>query len=503
MTYDINKLKLKRIGINTYKEAILYLRHDSKVCRSEGFEAPARIQITHKNGSLIATLNTVETSVLRHFEAGLSNYAWETLNAMEGDEIFVSHPKLPQSVEYIRSKIYGHELNSSEIHTIINDLVTGSLSDIQVSAFLAASGNGRLNKTEIKYLTQAMVDIGERISWPDAIVADKHCVGGLPGNRTSLIVVPIVSAFGLTIPKTSSRGITSPAGTADTMEVLAPVELNLKAMRRVVEQENGCIVWGGSVALSPADDILIRIERALVLDSEGQMVASILSKKIAAGSTNVVIDIPVGPTVKVRTLQMAEQLKGYLESIGSELGVEIKAIFSDGLQPVGRGIGPALEARDVINVLQCNDDAPQDLRERGLTLAGTILEFSPNVAKGSGKKLATDILDSGQAWKKFQAICNAQGGLFEPPTARYTIPICAKRAGVITMIDNRQIARVAKLAGAPQSKAAGIDLLTPLGTLVEKDQPLFILHADSPGELEYARNYLERGVEIFQIQEKS
>lgn len=498
----IDKLQLKRIGINTYKEAVLYLRDDSEICRSEGFEAQARIQVAHKNGTILATLNTVETTVLRHNEASLSNYAWDTLDAKDGDIIQVSHPKLPESVKYIRSKIYGHELSTLEIRTIIQDLVSGSLSDIQVSAFLAASGNGRLNYNEIRDLTQSMVDIGERISWPNAVVADKHCVGGLPGNRTSLIVVPIVAAFGLTIPKTSSRGITSPAGTADTMEVLAPVELNLDSMRKVVEKENGCIVWGGSVALSPADDILICIERALVLDSEGQMVASILSKKIAAGSTNVVIDIPVGPTAKVRSIEMAQQLKKYLESIGHELGIQAQVVFTDGLQPVGRGVGPALEAKDVLSVLQGDPNASQALRDRALMLAGIILEFSPNVKKGQGIELATAILNSGQAWKKFQAICEAQGGLFDPPTAKYTYPVCSNLRGVVTAIDNRHIARIAKLAGAPQSKAAGIELLAPLGTLIEKGQPLFILHSDSPGELEYAKNYLACENEIFHIREQ-
>ena len=146
-----------------------------------------------------------------------------------------------------------------------------------------------------------MVKTGKILTWPSDLIVDKHCVGGLPGNRTTLIVVPIVAAFGLMIPKTSSRAITSPAGTADTMEVFAPVNLDIKTMRKVVEQENGCIVWGGSVSLSPADDLLIRIERPMDLDSEGQLVASILSKKIAAGSNHLVIDIPIGSTAKIRT----------------------------------------------------------------------------------------------------------------------------------------------------------------------------------------------------------
>lgn len=494
-------LYLKLLGINTYKEAVVYMRDDCHVCRSEGFEAQARIQVVHKNRTILATLNTIETELLKHDEASLSKFAWDLLQAKDGDEIQVFHPKHPESLEFIRAKIYGHELKSNEIQTIVNDLVTGVLSDIQVSAFLAASGDGRLSKQEISFLTKSMIDVGARITWSSPLVVDKHCVGGLPGNRTSLIVVPIVTAFGLTMPKTSSRAITSPAGTADTMEVLAPVELDIKHMRQVVERENGCIVWGGSVALSPADDILIRIERALLLDSEGQLVASILSKKIAAGSTDILIDIPIGPTAKVRSIETALLLKDYLESIGKELGVNLCTLFTDGAQPIGRGIGPALEAKDVLKVLGNDKDAPLALRERALTLAGLVLEFSPNVVKGTGKQIAQKILESGQAWKKFQAICRAQGGMKEPPLAAYTHVVTSDKQGKVLAIDNRYIAQLAKLAGAPKSKAAGVELLTPIGTQIEMQQPLFIIHSQTRGELDYAIHYLSLGHQIMKIEE--
>ncbi|MBI2791800.1 MAG: thymidine phosphorylase family protein [Gammaproteobacteria bacterium] len=494
-------LHLKKLGINTYKEAVIYMREDCHICRSEGFEAQARIQIAHKNQSVLATLNTIETDLLKPNEASLSKYAWDLLNAKEGDEIQISHPKPLISLDYIRAKIYGHELNENEIDAIVKDVVDGSLSDIHISAFLAASSGNRLNKKEILRLTQSMIDVGTRLAWPSKLVVDKHCVGGLPGNRTSIIVVPIVTAFGLIMPKTSSRAITSPAGTADTMEVIAPVDLDLATMRKVVERENGCIIWGGSVALSPADDILIRIERALDLDSEGQLVASILSKKIAAGSSHIVLDIPVGPTAKVRTLEAAKILQDYLEIIGKELGVEVRGIFTDGSQPVGRGIGPALEAKDVLAVLQGDKHAPQDLRERALTLAGLVLEFSPKVKTGAGKQLAQDILDSGQAWKKFQAICSAQGGIFEPPSAQHTYIVRSISQGKIEAVDNRYLTRIAKLAGAPKSKAAGVEFLTPIGTEVISEQPLFVIHSETKGELEYAVNFLEQGHQFIQIKE--
>ncbi|MFT6332600.1 MAG: thymidine phosphorylase [Lentimonas sp.] len=496
-------LHLRRLGINTYKEAVIYMRQDCHICKSEGFEIRSRLRVTLNKRSIIATLNTIDSDLLEHDKASLSEYAWDLLAASEGDKITVSHAKPVDSLSFMRSKIYGNKLSGEQINAIIKDITKGRYSDIQISSFLTACSGGRMEKDEIVNLTKAMVDAGDSLSWNSDIVVDKHCVGGLPGNRTTPIIVAIVAAFGLTMPKTSSRAITSPAGTADTMEVLAPVKISISTMRAVVDKENGCIVWGGSVSLSPADDVLIRVEKALDLDSEGQLIASILSKKIAAGSTHVLIDIPIGPTAKVRSQEMANMLKYYLESVGKSLKIIVKTIFSDGTQPVGRGIGPALEARDIISVLKCDQNAPQDLRERAITLAGNIIEFSPDVKMGQGNSIATEILDNGRAWEKFQAICKAQGGLREIPQAKYTYPYKAAMSGTVSGIDNRRIALIAKLAGAPNEKTAGVDLKAFVKDKVKKGDVLFTIHANSKGELDYVLNHLnENNIEVIKIKEE-
>jgi thymidine phosphorylase len=255
-------------------------------------------------------------------------------------------------------------------------------------------------------------------------------------------------------------------------------------------------VWGGTARLSPADDALIRVERPLDLDSAGQLVASVLSKKGAAGATHVVIDIPVGPTAKVRSFAAAQALSGNFCAVGSEIGVQVLPVLTDGTQPVGYGIGPALEARDALAVLQGNPDSPKDLRERSLLLAGHILELSGTVQAGGGQGLARDILNDGRAWRKFQAICQAQGGMRKPPVAPFTRPFCAARAGRVLQIDNRRLARVAKLAGAPRAPSAGLLLHVRVGQALSRGDPLFTLHAEAPGELEYALAYAASGDEI-------
>lgn len=500
MSQNDLRLKLIPLGINTYTEPVIYMREDCDLCKSEGFAAQARVNVTLNGKSMIATLNTVESDLLRHNEASLSTYAWHFLNANENDKVTISHPKPLESVSFIRSKVYGNELKTNEINQIISDLMAGLLSDIDVTMFLSGAAGKGLNVRETLDLTRAMLNTGDILQWPSKMIVDKHCVGGLPGNRTTLIVVPIVAAFGLMIPKTSSRAITSPAGTADVMEVFAPVNLTVSEMRRVVERENGCIAWGGSVSLSPADDLLVRIERAMDLDSEGQLVASILSKKIAAGSNHLVIDMPIGTTAKVRNVQQAELIKTLLEKVAYEFDIKIHVMMTDGTQPVGRGIGPTLEAQDVMAVLSNANDAPYDLRDRSLMLAGHIIEFAPNVTPGTGRAIAKTLLDSGEALNKFISICEAQGGMAEIPRAEYTCTIKSFQAGRVVNIDNRHLARLAKLAGAPNYKTSGVEMHVRINTYVERGQPLFTIHAETEGLLSYAQSYLEQGHPIIYVE---
>jgi len=492
-----NPLIARRLGIDTHNEAVIFLREDSHIVRAEGFAAHARVRVTNGRNSIIATLFHVNSAILHRNEAGLSEAAWKLLKLDGGGNVRVSHPVPLESLSMVRGKVYGRRLDAASLNTIVGDVTAGRYSGIHLSSFITACAARPLDRGETTGLTRAMVQAGERLTWQAHPVVDKHCVGGLPGNRTTPIVVSIVTACGLTMPKTSSRAITSPAGTADTMEVLAPVDLDLATMRRVVEQEGGCIVWGGAVRLSPADDILISVERALDLDSEGQLIASVLSKKIAAGSSHVVLDVPVGPTAKVRNLDDARSVAQGLIEVAQAFGLKAKPVFTDGTQPVGRRIGPALEARDVLAVLDNAADAPHDLRERAVLLAGTLLELAGKAPEDAGRSLADSTLASGAAAAKFRRICEAQGGLRTPPVSSHRHEITSHSAGRVVAVDNRRLARVAKLAGAPEAKAAGVALHVALGDEIERGHPLYTIHAETPGELDYALEYAAANPDIY------
>ena len=495
-------LSLVPSGIDTYRQPVVYMHEDCHICRSEGFAAQTRVRIDLKDRWIIATRNVVGRGAwLAVDQAALSVSAWAALGAEIGDEAAFSHPEPPASASMIRAKAYGERLDRAGFATIVRDTLDSRLSDLDLAAFVTACAGDRLNEAETVALTRAMKEAGQTLDWGQHTVLDKHCVGGLPGNRTTPIVVAIVAAAGHLIPKTSSRAITSPAGTADTMEVMAPVALDAAALRRVVEAEGGCLVWGGGLALSPADDHFIRVERPLDFDSTGQLVASVLSKKAAAGATHVLIDMPVGPTAKVRSAGAAEALGIRLSSVGKALGLNLALHISDGVAPVGRGMGPALEAMDVLAVLRRAPDAPVDLRARALDLAGHLLDLAPDAVVGQGRDRAQALLDSGAAEAKFMAICAAQGGFRKPGTAAQQIEIRAPHAGQLTAIDNRRIARIAKLAGAPRQKNAGIRLLVRIGDWVDKGQPLYELHAETPGELAYALAYAESQTGVLTLSE--
>lgn len=495
-----NILQVKSLGIDTYREHIIFIRSDSHICRSEGFTALTRLIVTYGDKNIIATLDMVNSDMLHHFEIGLSEMALKQLGVKNGDQVSISHLKPIESLREVRTKMYNKKIDEQAYRSIINDIANGLYSDIELAAFIAASAGDNLDLEEIIWLTKAMIDSGSKLKWEEKIILDKHCIGGLPGNRVTPIVVSIVAATGLVIPKTSSRAITSPAGTADAVETMTPVALSLEQIKQVVDQENGCLAWGGSVKLSPADDILITVERALDIDSLGQMIASVLSKKAAAGSTHVIIEIPVGQTAKVRTGEEALKLQHYFKAVGDAIGLRVESLITDGSQPIGRGIGPALEAMDVLAVLRNQQNAPQDLKTRAILIAGALLELSTKFPKGHGQRVAKEILESGRALTKFQRICIAQGGFIEPKPAKYQVEIKSEKRGTVMAIDNRRLAKIAKLAGAPYYPSAGIYFISPIGTQVEKGQTLFTIHSEAEGELNYTVDYLKSADHIIQIE---
>ncbi|MFX1577622.1 MAG: AMP phosphorylase [Promethearchaeota archaeon] len=425
------------------------------------------------------------TSLVDQGKVGILNEVQRELNVKEGDFVEVTSDVKPTSIKAIRKKVEGFSLDSEEIKAIVEDLVTGRLLDIDIAAFLVSEQIRGLSLEETVHLTRAIAEEGERLDF-GANVFDKHSIGGVPGNKVSLIIVPIVAAAGLLIPKTSSRAITSPSGTADTMEVLADVEFTVDELQKIIETAKAAIVWGGSLNLAPADDLFIQIEHPLQLDPRPQMIASIMAKKLSTGIQYLVLDIPTGEGCKVTTMEEARKLSHDFITVGNELGINIHCAMTYGSQPVGHAIGPALEAKEALETLM--GGGPTSLIEKSTGLAGILLEMGGLAARGGGRKMAKDILVSGKALEKMREIIEAQNGKpdIKPediPIGSHTHNLCAPSDGYVATLHNRALVRIARAAGTPKIHSAGLYLHAKVGTRVKEGDSVLTIHAETESKL--------------------
>lgn len=477
-------LKARKIPIKVGQKYILVL--NERTAHMLDVHPGDRLSVQNGSKRITCIVDITENGDIKDNEAGLYIETWNTLKADHGDKMFVTLAEKPAANMYIRQKLDGKELTRAEIDTIVQDIVTDALSDVEMTYFVSACYINGLSDRETTDLTKSIVEHGNRIKLNKKIVADKHCIGGVPGNRTTMIVIPIIAAAGITIPKTSSRAITSPSGTADTMEVMCNVTNNAAKLRKILDKVGAFISWGGGVDLAAADDKLIRVRHPMSLDPKGMMLASIMAKKYAVGSTHVLIDIPYGPQVKTRTLVQANDLKKDFERLGRMLGMTVKVIATRGDSPIGRGIGPVLEAIDVMDVLANKPTAPQDLRKKAVFMAGELLELCGKSKKGAGAVLAEKLLNSGAAYKKMNDIIDAQGRKKMPKVGKFTFNIVAKKSGKIVGIDNKLISHVARVAGAPKNPGAGVTIEKNLGDIVKKGDTLYTLYAENAGRLKNA-----------------
>lgn len=487
------RLVLKPVPIDAWRDNIAYLPRDSMLGVGD-FDGPGKVDVARSSAaagerrSIRARINVVESGwLLEPDEIGLSREAFAQLGLPAGSEITLTRTPPQRSRDALRAKIQGRELGAAEYAMLLRDIVEGRYPDSEISAFLVAATRS-LSDAEVGALASVRAGFSTPLRWDEPIVVDKHSMGGIPGSRITLIVAPIVAAHGLAMPKTSSRAITSAAGTADAMEVLAKVDLTVDDVRRTVEQARACIAWNGRLNHSAVDDVMNAITRPLGIDSNRWSVASIISKKLTAGSTHVAIDLPYGRRAKLHSQAEAQELAALFETVGRSVGLHVEAVPTCGAAPIGRGIGPALEVRDVLWVLEGHAQAPADLREKALAFAGRILSWDPAIATPErGRARAADLLASGAARIALDRIVTAQGRReIVPKPAALTHTVRALRPGRIGEIDGWRVAGIARRAGAPSDKGAGIDLLRRTGDDVAAGEGLFTIHASSGPDLEAA-----------------
>lgn len=411
--------------------------------------------------------------------------------------------ELRKALNAIRKKLVGKTLTYKEIYAVMDEIAKNRLGEVLTTYFAASGYSKGFTNKELYYLTRAMVDTGEHLDFNKSIVADKHSIGGVPGTRTTLIVVPIVATAGFTIPKSSSRAITTPGGTADDMEVLSPVELPKDKIYKIVEKTNGCIVWGGTFSIAPADDVIINVEKPLLFESFDKILVSIMAKKVAFGSNHVVIDLPYGRMVKVHRIKDAEILKDKFGFLAKKFNIKIKVLIHKTDEPAGRGVGPILETQEALRVLEQKPNRPIDLEKRSIDLAGNLLELclkdsSKNLNESVRSKYkdgfgwARAILKSGLALKKIKEIIKEQGGNpnidsrnLKP--GKFSFKLRATKNGIVKSVNSENLTVVAKFLGAPIQKGSGIFLNKKIGEKVKSGEILYTLYSESMYNLKKGR----------------
>ena len=478
------KLRVKLIGLEVGGKPIVVMNKED--AEDLGIRSSARVRVQYSKKIITAIVDVTTKIVGKNF-IGVSEEVKTQLGLKGNEEVEVEIAKFPTSLHFIKDKLNGRKLNYEEFCDIVKDTVEGNLNESEIAAFVTALYTKGLNIDEAADLTCAMVENGKTLKLNKKIVLDKHSIGGTVGDKTSMLVVPIIASFGLTIPKTSSRAITSAAGTADKAEVLMPVELNMDEMKEVVEKTNGCIVWGGSLNLAPADDIFIQVEYPLSIDP--LMFPSIMGKKKAVGATHLVIDIPTGRGTKIKTIGDADLLAKDFIELGKRLGIKTQCAVTYGEQPIGHAIGPALEAKEMLEVIMRKRNV-QDVIDKACHIANMLLKMVGKEQK------ALEAIKSGKAEEKLREIIAHQGGnaAVKPEDIKigdYGLDICAERSGYILWINNTSLTDVARAAGAPKDKGAGILLHKKLGFKVEKDERLFTVYAEKSRKLERVKKIID------------
>ncbi|MBM3303539.1 MAG: AMP phosphorylase [Candidatus Aenigmarchaeota archaeon] len=454
-----------------------------------GVKALERVEIKFDGRKTVAIVN-VARKVIGKGEAGMYASLFDQLRLKAGQPVDVSPAEPPSSIDSIKRKMAGKPLSKDEMRAIVEDVVGERLSDVETAAFVIALNDHGLSMGEATALSTAMAETGEKLRLGKKDVYDKHSAGGIPGDKTSMLLVPIVAAAGLTIPKTSSRAITAPAGTADKMECIAPVEHSMEEIARIVRKTNGCLVWGGAVDMAPADDAFIRVEYPLSIDP--LLLPSVMSKKKAAGAKYLAIDIPTGKGAKIKTVGEAQELAKQFIELGRNLGIRVSCTSTYGEQPLGYGVGPALEAREVLETLYAHRGSA-DLVAKACHLSGVLFGFK---GMKNGEAYARRLLSSGRALAKMKQIIAEQGG--DPSIKPSDIHVGGQRmkvesdaSGHVWWINNSTITQIARAAGCPSDKGAGVLLRKKIGDRVAKGDVLFEIYADKTQKLNRALKVAE------------
>ena len=413
--------------------------------------------------------------------------------------------------DIIQKKRDGAALSEAEIQWVIDGYVKGDIPDYQVAALCMAIYFQGMNLEETTALTFAVRDSGERLDFSDikGLRVDKHSTGGV-GDKTSLIVAPIVASFGVKVAKMSGRGLGHTGGTIDKLEAIPgfQTDLPVETFKEIVN-DIGIAIVGQNAELAPADKLLYALrDVTATVDSLPLIVSSIMGKKLAADDDCIVLDVKTGSGSFMKTVEKSRELAEWMVAIGKKAGKRMRALITDMDRPLGFAIGNSLEVVEAIHTLQ--GKGPQDLTELCVALAAHILELAEKGDYAACEKMVRGAIADGTGLQMLARMVKAQGGnddwILHPekfPTAKYSRTVTAQEDGYIVGVDTEGYGVASLLLGAGRNTkedvidfAAGIILKAKTGDFVKVGDPIAVLYSDKENGFDGAEARLRAATRI-------
>lgn len=492
-------LRAKKLKIEIGESMMVMISEDDAV--QNNLKSIDKVSLAFNGEKIIVDI--IINPDIRPGTIGVLSDIWKKYKINEEQAIKISYADCnPLAIEAIRKRMLGKKSTEEDIKNIITEISDGRMSDVLMTYFVSSSFVKRPDYEELYYTAKAMAESGNMLKFKtkNKIVADKHCMGGVLGNETTMIIVPIIASLGITIPKSFSKAITTPAATGECVDVLMDIEFDEKEIYKIVEKTNCCLAWGGGkINLAPADDKIIKVSYPLSLEPSSKAVISIMAKKRAMGITHCLIDIPVGTSAKVKDMKTAQELKKEFEYVGKKFGMKMRVEITDAKEPIGRGIGPILQVREVLRVLEQHPDRALDLENKALYLAASLVELTGYAKGPKALQVVTEQLKLGRALKKMREIIKAQGKKdnykiladeLKPGKAKHDF--IAKKSGMVMDMDMKILNQIARKLGCPLDPGAGIYLYKRLKDKVKIGDKLFTLYSEDKNRLVDAIRILDR-----------
>jgi len=454
-----------------------------------GITALDKITVTYKWKEITLDVD-LSDSLVDFDEIWITKDVYKLYGIDNWDVLWIEYVvKNPLSVQAIRKKLLWKNLTEEEVVAVVRDMTDNKISDTLVTYYAASSFFNESSKKELYYTAKASAEYWNKISF-DGMAVVKYCIWWVPWNETSMILAPVFASLGIQFPKTFSKAITSPAATGECVETLMDIEFTPEQMKDLVKKTGCCLAWWKNLWLAPANDRIIKVSYPISMEAHSKMVVSIIAKIYAGGITHCLIDIPVGPTAKIKDRKTAKKIKWYFEYIGRKLWMKVVVVLTNGKNPIWKWIWGALQAREVLRILQQHPEKSIDLENKAIMLWEKLLSLTGKFKKKNCKKIIIEQIKSGKARVKMQEVISAQNwknphiNSEELELWKYKKELISEFSWKIKSVDLRYLTEITRALGAPLDKQVWVYFNRQVGDVVSKWDVVLTIYANDLSKLD-------------------